>query len=370
MGNKVHKIALKTYFNPKKKYISFEGDYETEMIKKFNSFNIVWHAPEKDEKLENWIAFTNVDVYKSENIEEFIELYCRNENIIVISSGKYAEKLINEIIQKKLAKHIFKLIIIIYCKNLEYHKNWSKNYKEIVAVTSKPNEIFDCLLKLQKNRFFDISLFSYQISNDKTFNFNYYHDESLSKFIFDDFSLKLNSYEKFCINSFSSFSLILTSWNYNYFNDFFCCFYPITNLLGKVITDDSFSNYEIMAIPLFLYKNNIDGMYKELLKFLSRLCLISFWIAKLPYLYGYLSYNDVEKKLTEKITKDDIRKKYDDIVVDTQILFNSIYNDKILDLKENIHLKELHHFLIDFIRINTEFKSYSKFPLLIKYFWI
>ena len=76
------------------------------MIKKFNSFNIVWHAPEKDEKLENWIAFTNVDVYKSENIEEFIELDCKIENIIVISSGKYAEKLINEIIQKKLAKHI------------------------------------------------------------------------------------------------------------------------------------------------------------------------------------------------------------------------------------------------------------------------
>lgn len=54
-------VQLKPDFTPGKN-ISFGGDLENRMIHEFNFFNIFWCAPDNSEKLEQWIAFTNVEV--------------------------------------------------------------------------------------------------------------------------------------------------------------------------------------------------------------------------------------------------------------------------------------------------------------------
>ena len=59
------------HFN-KNRNISFGGEEEEEMIQKFNAFNILWYAPEVSEKIEEWIAFTNVEVIKVTNEKDFL----------------------------------------------------------------------------------------------------------------------------------------------------------------------------------------------------------------------------------------------------------------------------------------------------------
>ena len=166
MGN-IKTINLKPYFDPKKN-ISFGGKLETEMFETFNSLDIIWYAPEKTEKLEKWKAFSNVEVYRAINKEELLEYitYNKNTDIIIIMTGKYAE----ELFTKNEKDRVFfssNTIIIIYCKNSEYHKAWSKNYKEIKIVTTKPNEIFDYLLKLQLFCGDKFHLFNYKIIDFK-----------------------------------------------------------------------------------------------------------------------------------------------------------------------------------------------------------
>ena len=41
------------------------------MIETFNTFDILWYAPENSEKLEEWIAFTNIVVLKITDEEQF-----------------------------------------------------------------------------------------------------------------------------------------------------------------------------------------------------------------------------------------------------------------------------------------------------------
>jgi hypothetical protein len=62
-------IKLKPQFNPEKN-IYFGGELEKEMVETFNTFDILWYAPEDSEKLEEWAAFTNVAVLKITNEEQ------------------------------------------------------------------------------------------------------------------------------------------------------------------------------------------------------------------------------------------------------------------------------------------------------------
>lgn len=369
MGNKAEKFQLKPYFDKKKKYISFGGKSEEEMHQKFNSYNIIWYAPEKTEKLENWIAFSNVDVYKAINNEQLFNYLLLNFNNIIIMTGKFAEKLFSEFkikILEQLSVINF-VTIIIYCQNSEYHKKWSKNHKEISAITTKPKEIFDILLKYQKDFYGDICLFGYKINDKKTYNFNYYYQDNniFNQIIDDEFSLKLNFYEKYCLNIVSIFNLISKRGQLDFY-DFRCCFHNIINIFyGFTIDDMPYSPIQQMGIlnPW----ENMDGPPKTVLNFLEKLALISFSLCKFPYLYGCLNYKEIEERLNEKITIYNLREKFEDICSQVNILFDNLYFHKILDLNNNEHLKKVHYFLIDFIKIQTEFNLYSRYPLIIKY---
>ena len=186
-------IKLKPKFIPERN-ISFGGEIEKEMIETFNTFDILWFAPENSEKLEEWIAFTNIVVQKVTNEEQFkttvflLEMIRRS---VVITTGKYAEKTIPKIAE------LLKLQVIIYCMNLDYHKQWSKKYSIIGGVFNTPAQIFEYLLKLQKSGF-DIPIFSYKIISSEEFNFNYYDSLQNTEFILKDniFNLKLNRYER------------------------------------------------------------------------------------------------------------------------------------------------------------------------------
>lgn len=101
MGNNEssYTIKLKPKIIPERN-ISFGGKYEKEMLETFNTFDILWYAPENAEKLEQWIAFTNIIVQKITDEELFkttvlmIEMIRRS---IVIATGKFAEKTIPKI---------------------------------------------------------------------------------------------------------------------------------------------------------------------------------------------------------------------------------------------------------------------------------
>ena len=198
MGN-IKSMNLLPFTDPKKT-ISFGGILEEQMIQKFAGFVVVWYAPEKSEKLEEWKAFSNVEVLRATNEEELWECFRNNYFFcIAIMTGKYAEdfftksKLINELILKP------DFTIIIYCLNKEYHLNWSKNYGKISNVATKPNHIFEHLLEIQTKCFHNVHLFNYKIDEYKIFNVNFFHDENFDKNISKEFTLKFNPYETFCL---------------------------------------------------------------------------------------------------------------------------------------------------------------------------
>ena len=209
-------VKLKPQFNPERN-ISFGGELEKEMIETFNTFDILWYAPENSEKLEEWIAFTNVNVQKITKEEEFKITAILGEMIrrsVVITTGNYAEKTIPKIVES------LRLQVIIYCMNVDYHKQWSEKYTIIRGIFSTPTQIFEDLLKLQKSGF-DIPIFSYKIISSEEFNFNYYDSLKNTEFILKDniFNLKLNKYERYC----SGFlhELKLANDNYLDFLDYF-----------------------------------------------------------------------------------------------------------------------------------------------------
>ena len=174
-------IKLKPQFIPEKN-IYFGGELEKEMVETFNTFDILWYAPENSEKLEKWAAFTNVAVLKITNEEQFKIIALLGEQIrrsVIITTGKYGEKTIPKIVQS------LRLRIIIYCMNIDYHKRWSAKYKLIRGVFSTPTQIFEDLLKLQKSGF-NIPIFSYKIISSEEFNFNYYDSMKNTEFILKD----------------------------------------------------------------------------------------------------------------------------------------------------------------------------------------
>ena len=370
MGN-IETKKIKPYFDPKKN-ISFGGKSEAEMIEKYNFSDIIWYAPEKSEKLEKWKAFSNVEVYKATNEEELIECLLFNGNlvIIIIMTGKYAEEIFNKPNQICISKET---MIIIYCLNSEYHKKWSKNHEEIIAVTTKPNEIFDSLLYFQKKKFNSLYLFNYKILGIKKYNFNYFLEGKTNKLIFDNFSLKLNPYEKYCFYLQMYFWATLSYKENKNFEELFyhfrCCFSKIINLFyGETIDDFPYSPYQNFFLLTNLQKN-VDEPPKKLLFFLIQLSFISVFFSKFPYLYGLLSYKEIEKKLYEKVTIDDLRKSYRTINHHLTLIYKNLAIDKTMNLtaQDQLNLKQLHYFLIDFIKYKTKFNMYSRFPILIKY---
>lgn len=76
--------------------ITFGGKEEEDMINKFNAFDILWYAPDSSEKLQNWKAFTNVDVFPISDEKEFMNIIENKTKLyyIVISTGSFAEKTI------------------------------------------------------------------------------------------------------------------------------------------------------------------------------------------------------------------------------------------------------------------------------------
>ena len=197
MGNE-EIIKQKPHFSPKKN-ISFGGKEEKEMIETFNSFDILWYAPENSEKLEEWVSFTNVNVIKISKEEQFIIFASMGYilHLIIITTGSFAEKSI-----PKFNGIIKSPCVLIYCMNVDYHKKWSEKYKFIDGVYCHPSQIFEHLLKFQ-NREFNIPIFSYKIISKKQFNFNFYNSYTNDIFFVNQnsFSLRLNKYEKFCVTT-------------------------------------------------------------------------------------------------------------------------------------------------------------------------
>ena len=356
MGN-VKSINLLPFKDPKKT-ISFGGVLEEEMIQKFTGSTIVWYAPEKSEKLEKWKAFSNVEVIRATKEEELYECLLFYPSLtIAIMTGKYAEylftktKIINELIRKP------DLIIIIYCLNKEYHLNWSKNYRKIVKVATKPNQIFEFLLQFQTKIFQNIHLLNYKIDDYKKFNVNFFHDENLDKNISNDFSLKFNHYETFCLYFNFQFNKALSD------RGFFILFNMNFNMIiylfyGKEIDDDEIYSF--------------DATYNvcEALYFLT---IISVYFSKYSYLYGCFTYKEIETRINNKLKFDNfdnqkIFMEYSqDFFLRTSNIIESISAGRNVFLEQKENLKKFHSFLIDFIISLNKNNTLSKFPVIIKY---
>ena len=367
MGN-IKSINLLPY-EDSKKTISFGGILEEEMIKKFAGFNIVWYAPEKSENLEKWKAFSNVDVLRATNEEELYEcVICYSGFCIAIMTGIYAENLFTKSIIIDKIKFQSNFIIIIYCLNKEYHLNWSKNYLQILKVATKPNHIFESLLKFQYIFLPNIHQLNYKIEEYKKFDVNFFHDENFDKNIAKDFSLKFNLYEKYCLFDYQYFKRTLSDEILmfafkNCFSELILTFY------GKATMDYqklSFNGFEI-SIPVS------DLPTKNICKVLHFLSLISVYFSKYPYLYGCFTYKEIEAKLNnikyfEKLKNQETFMEYaQNFIPITSYIFQSISDKRNVFFEQKENLKKFHSFLIDIIVFGKEPNTLLKYPVIIKY---
>ena len=376
MGNS-QIIKQRPHFDSRKN-ISFGGDLEERMIQEFNQFDIVWYCPENSEKLEEWRAFTNVNVIKVSKEDVFNVFVGMGNfwNLIIITTGAFAEKSI-----PKLPGFFPPADILIYCMNVDYHKKWSEKYKSIAGVFSHPNQIFEYLLNYQRC-IIEMPIFSYRIyKNNNEFDFNYYDSLNNVEFLVNqhNFDLRLNKYEKFCLHSLKYYSLVNRKYkdlfvkfsdNYSEIITFFngeTVDYYIKQLSGTGIDYLVDMHYIFSGLPL--YENpikNINHMF-------IGLTLISLYFSKFPYLYGYLNYQEIENLLRENTEISDLRKNYDELHSHLGFLFNKLNINKESILEETIHLKFIHSFLIKFIKYNNkirslfEYNEYFKFPTMIKY---
>jgi len=370
-------VKQRPHFDPRKN-ISLGGDLETRMIQEFNQFDIVWYSPENSEKLEEWRAFTNVNVIKvsKEDVFQVFAGMANIWNLIIIATGSLAEKSI-----PNLPKYFPTVDILIYCMNVDYHKKWSEKYRSIAGVFSHPNQIFEYLLGYQKC-IINMPLFSYKIYNNEEFCFNYYDNFNNVEMLVNqhNFDLRLNKYEKFCISSLKYYSLVNRKYK-NLFVKFSNDFFKIITLFNGETVDyfiRLFYGTTIDFLPDLQYIFSGLPLYEDPIKYVNHifigLTLISLYFSKLPYLYGYLSYQEVEMLLKENLEINDLRKDYYELH-DSHLgfLFNKLNINKESILEETIHLKFVHSFLIKYlkyynkIRCLFEYKEYSKYPTMIKY---
>ena len=283
-----------------KKNITFGGKEEEEMVQRFNTHDIIWYAPENSEKLEEWRAFTNVNVIKVSKEEVFnvFLLMAKMSNYIVITTGSFAEKFVPQ-----FGEDAFLADIIIYCMNVDYHKEWSKKYKSVVGVFTHPNQIFQYLLKRVI-----VPIFTYKINMVKEFNFNYYDNIRNIDFLVNqqNFDLKLNKYEKFCADSLIFFNLA----NHN------------NGTLTKFRLDASELIYFFYGITIDIYPdfayclsglNLFDTHVKYLIHNFIALTAVSLYFSKLPYLYGYLNYEEIADILKKDLEINEIRKDFEEL---------------------------------------------------------
>ena len=352
--NKTSSITIEP-FKDKSKNISFGGDKEKEMINKFNAFDILWYATEDSEKLENWVAFTNVNVTKTSDMNIFIQRAVKSRlcNLMIITSGSFAEKTIPLIEEKLLISNI-----IIYCMNSEYHKKWSKEYKSIIEVCTQPNQIFEFLLQCHIP--FNIPFFNYKFENKEKIkgeHYIYYNNTEI-KMNKDNFSFKLNDYEKFCAEALRNYRL-----SYVNYKRFF-----------ETFMNDSegvFNFFYTNHLPPFLLLKDLIIFFKVLNSNLKDLTLLSLYFSKFPFLFGVLNYSEIESILNEKSNEDNLLDDYMGLSPHLLPLIKKLEEEKISILDETSHLKFIQTFLIKcikkFSKMIYNFDEFSKFPTMIKY---
>ena len=351
-NNQTFKLRI---FPDNKKYISFGGKLEEEMIQKFISFDIIWYASEESEKLENWIAFSNVIVKKISNENEFIKVLEKSylSNLIIISSGSFSEKMIPLMNQDNQMPNI-----IIYCMNLDYHKKWSEKYESIIDVCVHPNQIFENLLKIQRQ--YDIPLFSYKIKYTKEFNFNYYDNLIDYEKKLNDryFSLEMDDYEKFSIKTLYDYRLVYEGGNSPYFLQFI------------LDSEDLIKQFYGIDPLIFSITNRY---HKTLALNLYGLTLLSLYFSKLPYLFGVLTYEEIEILLRRDEEESYYYENYNALLFHMKLLLNKLIEEKTSILDETLNLKFLQVFLIGYIKRLTKYiykfnnDDFSKYPVMIKY---
>ena len=338
MGNNQPTTYTLKSIPDEKKNISFGGIKEEEMIQKFNTFDILWYAPENSEKLENWIAFTNVNVIRISDEEKFFQMAVKSRyyNLIIITTGSFGEKTIPLIPPELLIPNI-----IIYCMDLDYHKKWSAKYKSIIQVFTHPEQIFEYLLKIQEE--YNFPLFYYNINYEKQFKFNDYVRINIRevKYNDDNFSLKLNKYEKFCVKALHDYRLAFEGTG-NYFEEFMNNSKEIFNL---------FYRERLTFFPLI---SSIIA-YSKVLNFnLLRLTLISLYFSKFPFLFGTLNYEEIKSLLKENLESNDLEKDYSELSSHLHILYIKLTEEKVSILDETVHLKFLQIFLIKYCKYYTK----------------
>ena len=371
MEDTVNIIVQKPYLDPEKD-ISFGGNEEEEMIKKFNSYDILWYAPyDSEEKLEKWKAFTNINVIKVTNEIEFIQKAIEPHlKLLIITTGPFAEATF-----PKIGEDINLPLIIIFTQNIEYYKNWSTKYKHIInLVLSLPSQIFEFLLKCHED-LFNIPLFEYELNYQKEFIFNYYDYVTKKELLINknNFSLKLNKYEKFSIHSQRYFQRVLGSLNFKR------TFISDCNFLLNVFYSKSMKNIlniKFACEPVLMLEYDVFDVLSfanELASILIKLTIISLYFSKYAFLFYDLSYSEIELILKEKTTLSELRKDYNDLISHLDILIIKIMEEKKSILKESIHLRFVHIFLIKFLKLlikamlEIEFDEYIKFPTVVKY---
>ena len=311
----MERISITPYSN--NSLISFGTKKEKQMLKEFMYHNIIIYDPNQSSNIERWKAFINSYIIKFNKIDD-VKKELSNEKIkyTIITVDEY-EKLESE---TRNNSNVAEIII--------YSNKDIKKLNDQIKQAKNEDELFEILLKKNKEFAEKITVTLKYIKNKDKFNFKHFEyetgkviDEKFRKNTFD----KIDKYEKFCRKLFNDWNI--SKIDFEKTSNYFWGEFRIIYLLYILSMDGA--NFDTLKSEIFyenelknLFNNfsyNIDNRYitnkllrnyyyenkKEtnfkFLKNFNLFSVISLFFCKFPYIFGFFSYEEVEKNLNLQV---------------------------------------------------------------------
>ena len=272
------------------------------MIKNFRLYNIYWY--DSNNNRANWEeVFSNVIFNMTSEIKKIIDFfsnYNQKKPWIVIISNSKGEKLISELHNNKNIK-----AFCLYKMSSEILASWTKKYEKIKGIAKNPEDLYNILLKLNREYIPNLNL-----ESGNAPNFNYYISK---KYIIRNFDLnpdKINNnkYNQYVRNHLNiEVNLLNQVYNKNEKN--IKKFYLSTLIFYEKNLQNLDYNLkkEIELILPYYYdqKDIKNDTVIEFLNFLYNITLISFYFSNYKYKFNRVSYEEINDifKMEYKIAK-------------------------------------------------------------------
>ena len=244
----MERISITPYSN--NSLISFGTKKEKQMLKEFMYHNIIIYDPNQSSNIERWKAFINSYIIKFNNIDD-VKKELSNEKIkyTIITVDEY-EKLESE---TRNNSNVAEIII--------YSNKDIKKLNDQIKQAKNEDELFEILLKKNKEFAEKITVTLKYIKNKDKFNFKHFEyetgkviDEKFRKNTFD----KIDKYEKFCRKLFNDWNI--SKIDFEKTSNYFWGEFRIIYLLYILSMDGA--NFDTLKSEIF-YENELKNLFND-----------------------------------------------------------------------------------------------------------